>query len=254
MGNLVTAAGRSNPLDFTGSTAVVTGASRGIGQAIAKTLIECGAAVAITSTGAAPEWLGEYEKASHFPLDFTREESLDAFLTDVASVGAVDILVNNAGVHQLEAVDQISAAACERLFRVNLYGPTILTRHFAAKMKANRRGRIVNVASIAGTVCRPNASVYSSTKLGLIGLTRATAVELAPFGVLVNAVSPGTTSTDMTERMLTAESRSAIIAAHPSGRFAEPAEIANVVAFLASAANTYITGQNIIVDGGTTIT
>ena len=231
----------------------MTGASRGIGQAIATTLLECGAAVAIPSTGDAPKGLADYEKASHFTLDFTRDESLDTFLKDVASVGTVDILVNNAGVHQLEAVDEISAAACERLFRVNLYGPTILTRHFAAQMKASRKGRIVNIASIAGTVCRPNASVYSSTKLGLIGLTRATAVDLAPFGVLVNAVSPGTTSTDMTDRMLTQESRSSLVAAHPAGRLAEPREIANVVAFLASRWNSYITGQNIIVDGGTTI-
>lgn len=245
---------RSASLDFTGSTAVVTGASRGIGAAVAKKLLRCGATVAITSTGAAPDWLAEYDRASHFTLDFTREESVDAFVEGVRSIGAVNVLVNNAGVHQLESVDQISTGAWERLFRVNVYGPTMLTRHFAAPMKANRAGRIVNIASIAGTVCKPNASVYSSTKLGLVGFTRATAVELAPFGVLVNAVSPGTTTTDMTERMLTPESRNAIIAAHPAGRLAEPGEIANVVAFLASAENTYITGQNVIVDGGTTIT
>ncbi|MEK7248659.1 MAG: SDR family oxidoreductase, partial [Chloroflexota bacterium] len=169
---------RSIPLDLSGSTALVTGASRGIGHAIARTLLERGAKVAMTSTHHAPSWINEWPGAVHYRLDFEDDASVDGFLADFAKPGDIDILINNAGVHQLEAIDEVSRKAWNRLFRVNLYGPTVLTRHFAAHMKANRRGRIVNVASIAGTVCKPNASVYSSSNLGLMGLTRSSATDL----------------------------------------------------------------------------
>jgi 3-oxoacyl-[acyl-carrier protein] reductase len=246
-------ANRAIPLDFGGSTALVTGASRGIGEAIAKTLLDAGATVAITSTGTAPDWIKDRPAVTHFALDFERDESIENFLREIESVGPLDILVNNAGVHQPEPIDEISSQAWQRLFRVNVYGPTMLTKHIATQMKTARRGRIVNIASIAGTVCKRNAGVYSSSKLGLIGLTRASAVDLAPYGVLVNAVSPGTTRTDMVEQILTPDLQRTFLAGIPLGRFGEPQEIANVAVFLASEWNTYITGQNIIVDGGTTI-
>lgn len=231
----------------------MSGASRGIGEAVAQTLLSLGASVAVTSTGSAPAWVAGFENAMHFELDFGRQATVDGFFERIERFGAVDVLVNNAGIHQPQSLDEITDAAWEAIFDVNLRGPMQLMRHFAAQMKGRRSGRIVNVASIAGTVCKRNAGAYSSSKLGLVGLTRAAAIDLAPFGVLVNSVSPGTTQTEMVERILSEEQKRTFIAGIPMGRFATPQEIANAVIFLASDLNTYITGQNLIVDGGTVI-
>lgn len=240
-------------LDFTGARALVTGGSRGIGQAIAMTLLRGGASVAITSTSSAPGWAVGNANVAHHSLDFTADDSITSFLDRIDEFGPFDIVINNAGVHAPEPVDEITREAWERIFRVNLYGPMVLIRHFAGGMKAARSGWIVNVASIAGTVCREQAVAYSSSKLGLIGLTRSCAIDLAPYGVLVNAVSPGTTQTDMVDKILSPERRQSFLNGVPLRRFANPQEVANVVAFLASRWNTYMTGQNVIVDGGTTI-
>lgn len=240
-------------LDFVGKRAVVSGASRGIGETVAKTLLDLGAVVAITSTERAPEWAIKYPNACHFVVDFLRQDTVNDFLGQIETFGQVDILINNAGIHRPEPIDGISNQAWEDLFEVNLRGPMQLMRHFGGLMKSQRSGRIVNVASIAGTICRKGAAAYSSSKLGLVGLTRAAAIDLAPFGVLVNAVSPGTTETDMVDRILSLEQRQAFIDRIPLGRFATPQEIANAVAFLASDLNGFITGQNLIVDGGTIV-
>jgi len=240
-------------LDFRGRRALVSGASRGIGEAIARTLLDLGASVAVTSTGSAPAWIAGYPNATYFDLDFGRPATVGEFFRRVEPFGPLDVLVNNAGIHQPQSVDEITDAAWEAIFEVNLRGPMQLMRHFAAQMKSRRSGRIVNVASIAGTVCKRGAGAYSSSKLGLVGFTRAAAIDLAPFGVLVNAVSPGTTQTEMVERILAEEQKRTFVAGIPMGRFARPQEIANAVVFLASDLNTYITGQNLIVDGGTVI-
>lgn len=240
-------------LDFRGRRALVSGASRGIGEVVARTLLGLGASVAVTSTGSAPTWVAGHANAMHFELDFGRPATVDEFFRGVERFGPLDVLVNNAGIHRPQSVDEITDAAWEVIFDVNLRGPMQLMRYFAAQMKGRRSGRIVNVASIAGTVCKRSAGAYSSSKLGLVGLTRAAAIDLAPFGVLVNAVSPGTTQTEMVERILTEEQKRTFIAGIPMGRFATPQEIANAVVFLASDLNTYITGHNLIVDGGTVI-
>lgn len=251
----VTRAGqvRRPALDFAGKRAVVSGASRGIGEAVARTLLDLGAVVAITSTKRAPAWTNKYPNVCHFVVDFLRQDTVNEFLGQIETFGPVDVLVNNAGIHRPEPIDGISNQTWEDIFEVNLRGPMQLMRHFGELMKRQRSGRIVNVASIAGTICRKGASAYSSSKLGLVGLTRAAAIDLAPFGVLVNAVSPGTTETDMVDRILSLEQRQAFIDRIPLSRFATPQEIANAVAFLASDLNGFITGQNLIIDGGTVI-
>jgi 3-oxoacyl-[acyl-carrier protein] reductase len=181
MGRLVTTVRPgAPPFSFAGKRAVVTGGSRGIGRAIA-----------ITSTGSAPEWIWDRPAVTHHPLDLEDEDSIDAFLSGMAKFGPIDIVINNAGIHQPQPIGRLSRDTWDRIFRVNLRGPMLLTQHFGAQMKEARRGRIVNIASIAGTMCRPNASAYASSKLGLVGLTRSSAIDLAPYGVLVNAVSPG---------------------------------------------------------------
>lgn len=245
--------GSALSLDFRGKRAVVSGASRGIGEAVAKTLLDLGAMVAITSTERPPGWARGYANVSHFVVDFLRQDTVDDFLQKIEAFGPIDVLVNNAGIHWPESIDGVSNQAWEAVFEVNLRGPMQLMRHFCAGMKQRRRGRVVNIASIAGTSCKKDAVAYSSSKLGLVGLTRAAAVDLAPFGVLVNAVSPGTTQTDMVDRILNPDQRRAFIARVPMGRFAKPQEIANAVAFLASDLNGFITGQNLVIDGGTVI-
>ena len=240
-------------LDFRGKRALITGASRGIGEAVAQTLLGLGASVAVTSTGNAPTWVAGSANVMHFELDFRRADTVNDFFGRIQRFGVLDVLVNNAGIHQPQTIDEITDAAWESIYDVNLLGPMRLMRHFAAHMRSRRSGRIVNIASIAGTVCKKSAGAYSSSKLGLVGLTRAVAIDLAPFGVLVNAVSPGTTQTDMMERILTEKQKRNFVAGIPIGRFASPQEIANAVVFLASDLNTYITGHNLIVDGGTVI-
>ena len=168
----------------------MTGASRGIGEAIARTLLDLGASVAITSTAKAPGWAEAYPNASHFVLDFQEEESVNLFFRQIEQFGPADILINNAGIHQPQPIDHVTKEVWDRIFLVNLYGPMQLIKYFAPHMKEQRKGRIVNVASIAGTVCKRNASAYSSSKMALIGLTRSSAIDLAPFGVLVSAISP----------------------------------------------------------------
>jgi 3-oxoacyl-[acyl-carrier protein] reductase len=240
-------------LDFRGKRVLVSGASRGIGEKVAKSLLNLGAYVAITSTSGPPTWIKDYVNAMYFELDFSAPNTFNQFFKDVEKFGSLDILVNNAGIHDPQPLDQITDSAWEAIFDVNLNGPMQLMRHFAPQLKSRGSGRIVNVASIAGTICKRSAGAYSSSKLGLVGLTRAAAIDLAPYGVLVNAVSPGTTQTEMVERILTPEQKQAFTTGIPLGRFAMPQEIANAILFLVSDLNTYITGHNLIVDGGTVI-
>src|SRR3989304_6606239 len=201
--------------DFAGKTALVTGASRGIGQAIARTLLDLGASVAITSTTRAPEWIKGYTNVSHFCLNFQEEESVNLFFRQIEQFGPVDILINNAGIHKPQPIEQVTREVWDRIFLVNLYGPMQMIKYFSARMKEKKKGRIVNIASIAGTVCKPNASAYSSSKMALIGLTRSTAIDLAPFGVLVNALSPGTTQTEMVEQLLSDEMKQRFLSRIP---------------------------------------
>jgi 3-oxoacyl-[acyl-carrier protein] reductase len=135
---------------------------------------------------------------------------------------------------------------------INLRAPLLLSQAVAAGMRERGWGRIVNVASIWSVITKPGRAMYTAAKAGLAGLTRTLAVELAPSGVLVNTVSPGFTRTELTAATLSPQDAASLAGQVPAGRFAEPAEIAQVVLFLASPANTYLTGQNIVVDGGFT--
>lgn len=240
-------------LDFYGKKALVTGAGRGIGEAIAKALVGLGATVGVTSTSEPPAWVSANQRFAHFELDFMRPSTVDRLFSDIEQFGPLDILVNNAGIHEPQVISEITEESWGAIFEVNLHGPMRLIRHFSQQMKSRGAGRIVNVASIASSIHRPGSSAYSSSKIGLIGLTRSVAIDLAPFGVLVNAISPGTTETEMVERILTDEQKRAFLSRIPLGRFAQPEEVANVVAFLVSDLNTYVTGHNLIVDGGTVI-
>jgi 3-oxoacyl-[acyl-carrier protein] reductase len=216
-----------------GRTALVTGASRGIGRAIAGRFAELGARVLTPSRS---------------ELDLADDASVDAYLAGLPT--SVDILVNNAGINTLASLDELTDDDLARTMQVDLVSPIRLTRGIARGMSERGWGRIVNVSSIWGVVAKPRRFAYTVAKTGLIGMTRALAVELARSGVLVNAIAPGFVDTEMTRRNLSAAEIAAIESALPIGRLATPGEIAEVVAFLASERNGFITGQVVVADGG----
>jgi 3-oxoacyl-[acyl-carrier protein] reductase len=174
------------------------------------------------------------------------------FLYAVNKLDKVDVLINNAGVNKIKTISEISEEDWDWINAVNLKGPFLLSRNVSEKMKQQESGKIINIASIFSVVSKEKRAAYSSTKWGLIGFTKAVALDLAPFNVLVNAVSPGFVDTALTRRIIGPKNIKKLVETIPQKRLANTDEIANVVLFLCSDLNTYITGQNIIVDGGFT--
>lgn len=244
-------------IDFSGKTALVTGATRGIGAAIAHDLAALGANLILTGTN--PAQIAELNRANeqvgirnirYVQADFADRESLDAFLDKIASYEQIDICINNAGTNRILPIYETTVQDYDFLTDVNLRAPFLICRQVSQVMKRSGYGRIVNVASIWSVVTKAKRSIYTTTKFGLVGLTKAIAVDLAPFNGLVNAVSPGFTMTELTRASLSDEQMRELAEQVPLNRFAQPEEISKVVLFLASDLNTYITGQNIVVDGG----
>lgn len=217
-----------------GRRALVTGARRGIGLAIADAFREQGAIVL------AP---GREE------LDLLSDGSIDRYC---AALGAVDVLVNNAGINPLGSAAEFTDADLGATVQVNLVAPMRLARALTPGMARRGFGRVVNVSSIWSGVAKARRFVYAATKAGVNGMTRALAVELAGSGVLVNAVAPGYVNTELTAKNNSPEELARIAETIPVRRLAEPREIAEVVAFLCSARNGYLTGQTLFVDGGFT--
>ena len=216
-----------------GRTALITGASRGIGAAIAARLQADGLVVLSPSSEA---------------LDLSSTVSIDTYLSQLTD--PIDILVNNAGINRLGSIDEISGKDFEEVIQINLLGHFQLTQGLVKGMKARRYGRIVNISSIWSLVSRERRVTYSAAKAGLNGLTRALALELAPYHILVNAVAPGYINTELTKKNNPPEALERIAGEIPVGRLGEPSEIAECVAFLCSPKNSYMTGQVIVLDGG----
>jgi 3-oxoacyl-[acyl-carrier protein] reductase len=244
-------------IDLAGKAAVVTGGSRGIGRAIALRLATQGADVAFSYRGnaaAAEETAAAIRargrQALPFQGDVTDPEAAEGLVkAAVASFGKVDILVNNAGITRDDLIMRMSLDAWRSVLETNLFGAFYAIKAVSRPMLKARGGRIINISSVSGQSGQTGQANYSSAKAGLIGLTKATARELASRGITCNAVAPGFVLTELTKD-LPQNLQDEITARTPLGRFGTTEDVANAVAFLASDEAGYITGQVLAVDGG----
>ncbi len=242
--------------DLSGKTAIVTGASRGIGLGITQTLARAGCKVAAVATSetsaergaAAARELGV--EALAFAADVRDSARAQEIATEVAKTwGGIDILVNNAGITRDGLLMKMSDEDIDSVIDINLKAALFYSRAVARPMIKARTGSIINVSSIVGLVGSAGQSNYAAAKAGLFGVTRSLAAEFGARGVRVNAIAPGYIQTDMTSELpeeVKEQSRKAI----PMGRFGDPEDIANGVLFLASDAAGYVTGTTLVIDGG----
>lgn len=237
--------------DLHGRRVLVTGGSRGIGHAIASQLRDTGGEVTVTGASAEPR---APEDCAYEHVDFTNVHATRAFAERHQRAGDVDILVNNAGINAVALFTDILDEDFDAIYSVNLRAPMVVCRAVLPAMRERSWGRIVNVTSIFSVVSKSGRASYSASKFGLAGMTAALAVEVAEDGVLANCVAPGFVDTELTRRVLGAAGIAEIVQTVPAGRLAKPEEIAHAVQFLASPRNTFVTGQNLIVDGGFTST
>jgi 3-oxoacyl-[acyl-carrier protein] reductase len=242
-------------IDLSARVAVVTGSTRGIGRAIAETLADSGARVAVVGRDrakaeAVAAEIGGCDRARGFACEISDPASVTALIEEAErAFGSVDILVNNAGLTRDNILFRLKDDDWDAVLDANLRGAFVAIRAASRGMIKRRWGRIVNMASVVGIVGNKGQANYAASKAGLIGLTKSVAKELASRNVLANAVAPGFVETDMTAAM-TPDARTALTAQIPLERLGTPADIAGVVAFLASEHAAYITGQVFVVDGG----
>lgn len=242
-----------------GRVALVTGGSKGLGKAMARGFVEAGADVFISSrhhdeleTAAAEIGSGWESRVAYAVSDQTVRGDADRLVDAVLTkFGQIDILVNNAGSNNPQAIDQIQDADWDRLVELNLSSCMALSRAVVPQMKERRWGRIIHISSIMGLASKAGRNAYSTTKAALLGLARASALDLGHFGITVNCLAPGPFLTDLPGKMLSAEEKRVFAERTALGRWGNPRELAGPALLLASDAGSYITGTCLVVDGGT---
>ena len=244
-------------IDLTGSVALVTGASRGIGAVIAVRLAQAGAKVGVnylSSEAAAAAVVDSINGSGGDALllegDVTQEEAAKSIIQQMTDHwGRIDILVNNAGINRDRLLVRMSQDDWDQVLGVDLRGAFLCTRHVMPHLIKQRSGRIVNIASVVGISGNPGQANYAAAKAGLIGFTKAVAREVASRNVTVNALAPGYVTTGMVEQ-LPEETRQRILSRIPMARFGSAEDVAEAVVFLSSPGAGYITGQVLTIDGG----
>lgn len=247
-----------NPFDLSGRTALVTGGGSGLGLAIALGLARAGAKVVINGRNRAKLEAAAAQAAAagyQFGIadfDVTVEDDVGRAMVALEhDVGGIDILVNNAAVNNRRAFDQYTFDQWRDVQAANVDGPFLMARAVTPGMKARRRGKIINICSLASDIGRPNIVAYATSKGGIKMLTRALAVELAPHGIQVNGIAPGFFRTEMNTALINDAKFSAWVEQRtPAGRWGDPTEIAGAAVFLASDAAGYVSGHLLYVDGG----
>jgi NAD(P)-dependent dehydrogenase (short-subunit alcohol dehydrogenase family) len=248
------------PNELTGKVALVTGASKGLGKAMALALAQAGAKLALVSrderllseTAAAIREVGS--EAEVFPADVADEAQVLALEKAVAArFGRVHILVNNAGINLRKPITDFTLDEWSRIQTTNVTSAFLMCRSFVAQMKGQGYGRILNLTSMMSHISLPGRTAYSTSKAALLGFTKALALELAPEGITVNGISPGPCSTEINQALMeNAELTQFFISRIPVGRWGKPEEIGQLAVFLCSEGASFITGTDIIIDGGWT--
>jgi 3-oxoacyl-[acyl-carrier protein] reductase len=245
-------------IDFSGKTFLVTGATRGIGKQIADDLADLGASLILTGTNEREikqlnkQAIESKIDKAYYAVNFVKDDQFLAFEKELNKYSKVDGLVNNAAINRLNHIQDIDQNDWDDMVKVNLTTPVKLLNSISPKMIDQKYGRVVNIASIFGTISKEKRVAYSATKFGIHGLTVGASNDLAKHNILINTVSPGFVLTDLTKKNLSEKEIKDLKDQIPVKRLANTSDISSVVIFLLSDLNQYLTGQNIIVDGGFT--
>ena len=236
--------------DFKGKLVLITGGSKGIGKQLVDDFIKLNAKVISTSTQVTKNKNKKNLVLEN--LDFNNSQSINYFINKIKKIKKIDVLINNAGVNKINSINDVNLSDWDKIQNVNIKGPILLTKEISKIMMKKKSGKIVNISSIFGVISKENRSLYSASKSALLGLTRASALDLAKYNILVNSVSPGFVHTSLTSKILGKKGMKEITKEIPIGRMAKTKDISSLIIYLCSSQNSYITGQNFVIDGGVT--